>query len=414
MLQISWRNVFRNKRRTALTLTILVLGSTGLILVGGFLRGIDNSYRDQFIHSQTGHLQVNVKGYFKKGSVDPFAYLITGADALERQVTANPQVKATVPLLKFGGMAGSDNASVAVLAVGVDPVKEARMNRYQHSGEGGDAVRIVGGKNLDPSDPYGVILGKGLMEALGLKLGDRFNFLTTRRGGAIDGSEYYVRGIFQTIVKEFDDRSLKMNLASAQKVLGLEGEIHSLLVVLDNTEQTHPMREHLAASFQKEGRDLEILTWEEQGDFYRHGKALLYTIFRTVQTIIAVVFFFSIANTVNMVLFERMREFGTMMALGNPRRVIFSIILFEAAFLGIMGAFSGLFVGGLVARLVSSVGITMPPLPGSSASYLATIVVSQKSLVQTFFIGFVSTLFAAVIPAIRMSKMRIVQALGYV
>src|SRR4029434_9380276 len=114
---------------------------------------------------------------------------------------------------------------------------------------------------------------------------------------------------------------------------------------------TSAIRDRLAFTFQSAGRPLEVLTWEEQGDFYRHGKALLYTIFRTVQTIIAVVFFFSIATTINMVLFERMREFGTMMALGNPRRVIFSVILLEAAFLGVLGASAGLLIGGLVARI---------------------------------------------------------------
>src|SRR4029434_10206059 len=107
-------------------------------------------------------------------------------------------------------------------------------------------------------------------------------------------------------------------------------------------------------------------------------KALLLTIFHTVQTIIAVVFFFSIANTINMVLFERMREFGTMMALGNPRRVIFAVILFEAAFLGILGASAGILIGGLLAHIVSSVGIPMPPLPGFSSGYLASLVMYTR------------------------------------
>lgn len=414
LLLISWRNVFRNKRRTTLTLTILILGSTGLILVGGFLNGLDVSYREQMIHSLTGHLQVDLQGYFSRGASNPYDFLIKNSGEIQRQIELNPHVLFTVPRLKFSGMATSPSTSVAVLVLGADALGESRMARHKYSIGKGSTTHIVAGQDLDPSDPYGVVVGRGLKDALGLKIGDHFNLLVTRQAGAIDGGEFYVRGAFETIVKDFDDHGLKMNLGSAQLLYGLTTEIHSLLVVLDDTENTLETQRDLQRSFREAGQPLETLTWEEQGEFYRHGKQLLYKIYHTVQLIIAVVFFFSIANTINMALFERMKEFGTMMAMGNGRSAVFGVIFLEAGMLGLMGATLGIGVGWGVAGMLSSVGIEMPPLPGSSSGYYATILPSARMLGHVFLLGFFSTVLAALVPAYRASRFRIVQALGYV
>ncbi|MFO1518862.1 MAG: ABC transporter permease, partial [bacterium] len=204
LFKISWRNVFRNKRRSLLTLSILTMGCTGLILVGGFFDNIMEGFREQFIHSQSGHLQVSRTDYFEKGATAPFDYLLKDVSALQRQVEGLPHVLYTVPRLKFSGMASSDKTSVAALVLGADPEREYKMGRHQALNTKADSLHVVEGKNLDASDPYGAVLGKGLMKALGLKVGDTFNFITTREAGAIDGMEFHVRGAFETIVKDFD------------------------------------------------------------------------------------------------------------------------------------------------------------------------------------------------------------------
>src|SRR5262245_42147606 len=92
LLQISWRNVFRNKRRSYLTLAILVIGSAGLILIGGFFDNVLTGFREQFIHSQTGHLQIARKDYFTKGVTAPLDYLVTDVGSLEHEVESLPHV----------------------------------------------------------------------------------------------------------------------------------------------------------------------------------------------------------------------------------------------------------------------------------------------------------------------------------
>src|SRR4051812_7728545 len=102
LLQISTRNVLRNKRRSVLTLSILILGTTGLLLVGGFFNFMIDGLREQYIHSQTGHLQVNLQGYSDKGTSAPFKYLMKNASQVQREIESNPHVLYTVPSLKLG------------------------------------------------------------------------------------------------------------------------------------------------------------------------------------------------------------------------------------------------------------------------------------------------------------------------
>lgn len=388
------------------------------MLVSGFFEGIHDSFREQYIHSQTGHLTINKAGYYDKGASAPFDYLMKNRAEVQKAIESNPHVLYTVPSVKFGGMASTDKTNIAILAIGVDALGEQKMgvHKYskQHAAATGASGNIVAGQALDPNDPYGVIIGKGLMEAMGLKIGDTFNLLTTRQAGAIDGAEYHVRGAFQTILKEFDDRGLKMNLASAQKLLGIDDQVHSLLVVLDKTENTDPALAQIQQKIKDDRLGAEIITWLEQGHMYRHGSALFKKIETTVQLIIAIVFVFSIANTINMAIFERMREFGTMMAIGNSRYSIFFVIFFEAAIMGILGAVVGIGLGFGAAEIISSFGIEMPPLPGSTLSYVTLILISPIILLKVFVLALGSTMLAALLPAWKACHLEIVHALGYV
>lgn len=414
LLQISWRNVFRNKRRSFLTLMILVLGCTGLILVGGFFQNILDGYREQFIHSQTGHLQVNLAGYFKKGASAPLDYLLPDSDAVRREIESAPHVNFTVPRLKFGGMASTENASIAVLAVGTDALAERKMGSAKAANVEHSSTRIIQGQDLDPADEHGVLLGKGLSEALNVKVGDRITFLTTRKAGAMDGGEMSVRGIFETIAKDFDDHAMKLNLATAQQLLDVPNQVHSFLVLLDETSNTVRIQEALQHKFLVAKKPLEVLSWEDQGLFYRQSKEMLEKIYSVIQIIICVIFVFSIANTINMALFERIREFGTMMAIGNSRTTIFMTIFTEASLLGLVGSVLGIAAGLGLAHLISAIGIEMPPPPQSSAGYFAMITVSRGLVLETLAISMIATMLSAILPAYRACRFRIVHALGYV
>lgn len=416
LMYIAWKNVFRNKRRTLLTLMILILGSTGLILVGGFFSSLEDRLRETYIYSQTGHVRVNEKGYFEKGSLEPLEYMISNFPEVKEFIEGLPGVRFIAPRMTFDGLVSTDDRSMSVIAVGVDPAMENRMSGQKYRDEFLTGSFVEGGP-LSSQDPYGILIGDGLAHALGVKVGDSLSFITTRKEGAIDGADFQVRGIFVVGIKEVGDRVIKMPLATAQKILGVSDQVHSILVFVNSTDQSEDFAKELNAQIQKRGFPLETILWRDQGPLYRQTKDFLDQINRVVQIIISIIFFLSIANTINMALFERMREYGTMMAIGNGQWVIFGVIFFEACFLGLMGSCLGLLFGLGLGAVITGVGIPMPPPPLVSASFnflKISILWTPKILLDTFLIGFFATVLASFLPAYRASHLRITQALGYV
>ena len=119
----------------------------------------------------------------------------------------------------------------------------------------------------------------------------------------------------------------------------------------------------------------------------------------------------SVANSVNMSIFNRVGEFGTMMALGNRSSQIFRLVVVENALLGLIGSGLGLALGVVLAFLISAVGIEMPPPPNANVGYNAQILVVPSVLLVSWCIGIFATVAAAVLPARHVSRMQIAEAL---
>lgn len=414
LFRIALKNVFRNRRRTLLTLGVLVVGGAGLIVLCGYFDNLMKNLGEKIIHGQTGHLQVNLKDYYRKGVTDPLAYLMSDSDGDLRRIPALPHVRFAVPRLSFSGMINTEKTSQAVSISGSDPALEKKMGSFMASNAKIPSIAIREGRDLDPSRKEEILLGVGLMKALDLKLGDWVMLLTTREHGALDGNRFRVVGVYETVMRESDNRSVKINLSAAQDMLGAPGSIHSLQIVLDETESTEEARQSVLAALGGKNSAYEVMSWEEMSAYYRQGKELFRKIFVVITLIFGIVFFFSAGNSVSMSLMERTREFGTMMAIGNGRTAIVCVILLETLILGVTAGGLSLAVGALLAKIITAIGIEMPPTPNASTGTIAVISVTVPLLLKSFLLTVISAFLASVPPAFRTVRMRIVEALGSV
>jgi putative ABC transport system permease protein len=182
--------------------------------------------------------------------------------------------------------------------------------------------------------------------------------------------------------------------------------------MLTSTDLTAVLKGELSHHLKTRG--FEVLDWEERGDFYRNGRDLLKQIDVIVQLIFSVLILFSIASSVNMTFFERIREFGTMMALGNTRAFIFLLISAETALVGAIGVATGLVSGLLASLAVSNLKMVMPALPGSTSGYEAQILLSPNLLVEVGVLGLLAAIASSLIVSTRAYRLRIINALGYV
>lgn len=399
MLTLALRNVFRHRVRTAMTLAAIVFGVAGLILSGGFVRDIFIQLGEALIHSQTGHLQLMRTGYYESGTRSPEKFLLANPQALQQTVAALPEVDEVMARVAFSGLLNNGRSDWAIVGEGVEPGKEARLGSF---------VEMTAGRQLADADLDGMVVGQGVAQALGLAAGDRVTLLLNTAEGALNSLEFEVVGIFRSFSKDFDARAVRIPLAAAQELLAAPG-VTTLVVSLHRTEDTDGVLARLGAQLAPQG--LDVKGWVELNDFYEKTVELYQRQFGVLQLIILAMVLLSVANSVNMSVFERVGEFGTMMALGRRPGDVLRLVLTESALLGLIGGTAGVALGTLLAVAISAVGIPMPPPPNANVGYTALIRIAPDVLALGFAVGLSATVLAAVLPAFRVSRTPVVEAL---
>ncbi len=399
MWKLALRNVLRHKARNGLTLLAILVGVVGLILSGGFVHDIFNQLGEILIHSHSGHIQVSRNGYFSRGGRSPEKYLIADAEPVRAAIKAVAGVEDVMGRLYFSGLINNGRSDLPFIGEGVEAVPEARL---------GSGVVIVAGRRLMEKDGYAMLIGSGLAHDLRLKPGDRATLVTNTPDGAMNSMEVEVVGVFQTFSKDYDAHAVRIPLATAQELQATSG-VNTLVVALKHTQDTGPVAAALTDKFAQAG--LETKTWQQLNEFYAQTVEMYDAQFGVLRLIILLMVLLSVANSVNMSLFERIGEFGTMMALGNRRNHIAALVLAENLLIGLAGAAAGVVIGILLALLISAFGLPMPPPPNSNLSYVAHIRLVPGVIAGAFAVGLVATIAAALLPAVRIRRLPVVEAL---
>lgn len=401
MLKLAFRNIFRNRARSALTLAAIVTGVTAIIVSGGFVEDTFVQLRESTIHSRLGHLQVFRQGYLAYGQRDPSRYLIGEPGQVIEALRPVPHVKEVMARLNFSGLASNGQADLPIIGEGIEPGKETRL---------GTATTQVAGRALADTDTFGVAIGEGVATALQLEPGSYLTLMINTPEGALNALEFQVVGVFRTFSKEYDDRAVRIPLAAAQELL-FTPSVHSLVILLDNTAATDKVAGTVKARLGEQG--YEIKPWHELADFYSKTVALYKRQFGALQLIILVMLVLSVASTVNMAVFERTGEFGTLLAIGVRRRQIFKLVLLENTLLGLLGGGLGVVAGVVLAVVLSAIGLPMPPPPGSNAAYTAVIRIVPWVLAAAALTGAVAATLAALLPGRRAARLAVVDALRH-
>ena len=401
MFQLAFRNILRQRSRTAMTLAAIIFGVTGLILSGGFVADVLTQLGEATIHSQLGHVQVFQRGFYEKGARSPEKFIINDAEQIAQFAARMPEVDTVLQRVGFAGLLNNGKADWAVVGEGVEPDKESHLGTF---------VRIVAGRALKDDDASGILIGDGVAKALALKPGDSVTLVMNTADGALNTTEFAVIGIFQSFSKDFDARAVRVPIAAARNLVGREGA-NSIVLLLHHTVDTSLVKSLLIPKLGALGFD--VRDWVELSDFYSKTVELYRTQFGVLQWIVLVMVLLSVFNTVNMSVSERVGEFGTLMALGNTRGYIFRLVMAESLVLGTIGALIGGVLGVCSAVLISKVGIAMPPPPNSNVGYIAIIRLMPDGVLWSCAVGFLATVAAALLPAKRVSYFPISDALRY-
>lgn len=396
---LALRNIFRHRLRTSLALAAIAFGVAGLVCTGGFIQDIFVQLAEALIHSQSGHIEIARRGYFSYGSRSPERYLIGEPGDIVKRVGALPQVDDALQRLQFSGLANNGRADWPIVGDGVEASKEARLGTF---------LRIIAGRRLADSDGYGAVVGQGVATALHLHPGDRINLVVNTESGSLNTLDFDVVGVFQSFSRDFDAHAIKIPLRAARELLDTHG-INTVVVSLRHTSDTAAVAARLASAL--DPASYETRTWQQLNDFYGKTVRLYRSQFGFLQAVILLMVLLSVVNGINMSIYERLGEFGTVRALGNRARHVRNLIVVEGLLLGAIGAAIGLVLAAMVIVVVRATGIPMPPPPNSNLGYTAFIRLVPSVAISAYCTGVAGAALAAVLPAIRISRMPIADAL---
>lgn len=402
LFSLALRNIFRQKVRTAATLAAIAIGVSGLILAGGFVNDIFVQLGKAIIHSQTGHIQITRVGYSENKTRAPEKFLIKDGDELKSKLTSQiPGIDQAISRLGFTGVINNGRRDLGIVGEGIEPDGEAKLGTF---------LNYIEGRALTGTDHDGIVVGDGVAKSLGLKIGDRVTIVMTLAAGAVNTLDFELVGIFQSFSKEFDSRAVRIPLDVAKTLMDTDG-IHLLVVQLSDTESTSSTVASMKQLLANQG--LDVTPWYALSDFYEKTVDLYDRQFGVLRLIILIMVLLSVINSMNMTLFERTREFGTMRAIGDRSDWVFRLIMIESFWLGLLGGLLGIILGCLAALGISAIGIPMPPPPNANLGYTALIRLDSTSVLTAGAVGFIASMLAAIIPARRAAKADIVEALRH-
>ena len=402
LISLSVRNIFRNGRRTAITVFSIVIGFAAMACFGGFIEFSFEGLRENTIRTQLGHLQIYAHGYWKKRVSDLESVLIADPDEVMERIADLPGVATVTPRLSFSGLGSTGNATVNMSVIGVDPEGEQDFSDFEI---------LVEGRTLEPDDPEAGLIGEELRNGLGAEIGDWVTVLTNSFDGVINAVDFRVAGVVRTGSKEYDSVFAKVPIELAQRARETE-EVERIVVLLENTEDLQELQPRIEEILSKLDRKFEIRRWDELAGFYDAVVALYTGIFTVFAGIVGVVVMFSVANTMTMAVFERTGEIGALRAIGARRSTLVAMFLTEGVGVGLLGAGLGVVASWLIAGAVEMAGgIPMPAPPGMSQGFQAYFKLTGGVLLNAFAVTVAATLVSSVYPAFAASRIRIVEAL---
>ncbi len=405
-LLLAFRNVFRNRRRTLMTLLMVGGGVAGLLLVGGFFARMFWGLRESTINDGLGHIQIFTAEHFNREETH---VLDTGIDNWRQVATSartGSHVRGVAPRIEFYGMLSNGVKSGVFMGSAIDPAAEQSL---------GFSPRLVSGRDLNDNtsgDPEALI-GAGVARSMNVKPGDGLTLLAVTADGALNGIDVQIVGVVNTGYKEVDDRYLRITLPAAQRLLQSD-RVTNLVVGLDKTENTDMVAAELGPRLRGLPQHLILKKWIDLAAYYKQVRSLFSTIFVFLGIIVFFMVLMASVNTLLMTMFERTREIGTMLAMGTPRSWVMALFILEATLLGVMGAIAGVAGGNLLAVIVNHAGIHLPPPPGTTVPMSFHVLHVPSLMVGCSILVIVSLALASILPAIRASRLQIAEALAHV
>jgi putative ABC transport system permease protein len=403
LIRLALRSLLRNRRRSAITLGAVALGVAVVIFAHGFGDGLMQMMVRNVLENRVGAIQIHKKGWLEASEAAPLKLDLEDPEALIARVRAVPGVSAVTPRLRFGAIVSDGRQSSIVIGEGVDPERELTVCPHRAAD-----VDEAKGSFVSSAMPRGGVLGQELARAFDAKRGDSLTLSASGREGGVNALDLEVAGVTRGASSLFESkRSVVVPIAYAQELLQMTGRVTELAVRVDDLDR---IPEVAAALQQALGPDVEVSTWDEVVPFLMEAVGRLKIVLTGVSAVLFFIVIFGVINTMLMNVYERVREIGTMLAVGVRRSQVLALFLFEAAAIGLVGGVIGAALGLALTALSAIDGMSLTP-PGGVFPQIIYPVARLDIAALALVVAVLGAIVAAAWPARRASLMNPVEAL---
>ena len=326
-LKLTWRNLWRNRRRSLITMSSIAFAVMLAVVMGSLQKGVFDNLIQNVVSFYSGYLQVHHKGYWDEPVLDESFAEDT---ALTGKLRGVPGVQAIVPRLETFALASAGNLTKGCMVAGTDPALEGKMT--------GLPGKITRGAYLDGRGS-GIIVGEGLAAKMRLGVNDTIVLLGQGYQGSMAAGKYRILGLLKFGAPQLNETMVYMDLATARSFTGAENMLTSLAFGLDDRRELRSIQQ---AVRQLVGSEYEVMTWEEMmpeiENHIRADGASLSIMTGVLYMIIA----FGLFSTVLMMMAERRFEFGMLIAIGMKKAALARMLILENLMITLIGTLLGM------------------------------------------------------------------------
>lgn len=418
ILKFAWKNIWRNRRRTLLTLTAIVVGVTAVVFARSYIKGITDNINESFVRMTSGHVRVAHSEYLRLVRIMPKDYMVPGLDQLGTEIAALPGVERLDRRIQFNVLLSHGDASEAGVAIGIDIDAADKSMKLSES--------IVEGHYFPDSSAnngLNLVIGQKLAEKLGVGVNDELLIVTTDINYSTYALPFKIVGIFETGFIARDKRMLYIPLGKAQEMLDCGDAAQEVLVFVENPDHAGETAESIRGLVSgveiEPGQTISVIPWQED-DMIASTLPMMENIYGKIILIIMLIVALVILNTMLMAVMERYHEIGVIKAMGLKNFEIFSMILVESFYIGAIGSALGILVGGGLAGYVEKVGLDLVKLTSGMMEKIELPIpvlnkvlytdLTVEILIGSLVFGILTAMFAALYPAVKSSRMLPVEA----
>jgi putative ABC transport system permease protein len=405
IIKIAFRNLYRQRKRSFLTIGIVAFGVLAVLLFSATAGSFKNFMIGEITDSMLGHLQIHTKGYVSSLDNLPLDRTINAKQIkkMEEILDEIPEIESYTYRILLGGIVSNYLESTSAKFSAIIPAKEMEVVPLLKD-------RLMEGTFLEKGE---ILLPEMITKGFNSKIGDDIVLVATNADGSVNGQPLVISGIMESVVGPTGKYGY-IHFEDARSILRMdEMEVSEVAIRLKNFDDLDKVNEILTKKLGAIQNDngnavFEIHTWKELSPFYSIAQMIdLMSLF--IKVILIGIVLVSIMNVMIMAVYERIKEIGSISAMGTPPSKIRLMFLFEGLFLGVFGSIIGVIISLIAIFIVNIANITVAF--GRNSNILLEPEVSISQIAMTALIVIMVAIVAVLEPAFKASKLEPIEAL---